>query len=51
VGRRSNRSGSERERERLILAEISGVTGRHMSLSGSYLRGEQAAIAEVRAVG
>jgi hypothetical protein len=50
VGRRGNRSGSERELDRLILAEISAVTGRHMPLSGPYPYGEATAIADVRAV-
>jgi hypothetical protein len=38
--------------DRLILAEIAGVTRRHipLSLSGRYPHGEDAAIAEVRAV-
>lgn len=36
--------------DRLIIAEISGVTGRHMPLSGLYPHGEDAAIAAVRAV-
>jgi len=36
--------------DRLIIAEISGVTGRHMPLSGPYPYGEAAAIADVRAV-
>lgn len=36
--------------DRLIIAEISGVSSRHMPLSGPYPRGESAAIAEVRVV-
>ena len=41
---------SDEARDRLIIAEISGVTSRHMPLSGQYPRGEAAAVAEVRAV-
>jgi hypothetical protein len=48
--RRSGHSESDRERDRLIIAEISGVTARHVPLSGQYPHGEAAAIAEVRAV-
>jgi hypothetical protein len=36
--------------DRLIIAEISEVTGRHVPLSGPYPYGEAAAIADVRAV-
>jgi hypothetical protein len=36
--------------DRLVIAEISGVTGRHMPLSGPYPHGGAAAIADVRAV-
>jgi len=36
--------------DRLIIAEIAGVTGRHMPLSGAYPHGADAAIAEVRNV-
>jgi hypothetical protein len=36
--------------DRLIIAEISGVTGRHRPLSGPYPYGEAAAITAVRAV-
>ena len=36
--------------DRLITARISGVTARHTPLSGAYPNGEDAAIAEVRAV-
>jgi hypothetical protein len=41
---------ADTERDRLIIAEISGVTARHVPLSGQYPNGEAAAIAEVRAV-
>jgi hypothetical protein len=51
VSRRNDVSGeSARARDRLILAELSGVTMRHMPLSGAYPQGEDAAVAEVRAV-
>jgi hypothetical protein len=36
--------------DRLIIAEISGVSARHVPLSGAYPRGESAAIGEVKAV-
>ena len=38
------------EGDRLIVAEIAGVTRRHLPLSGQYPHGEAAAIADVRAV-
>ena len=41
---------SDDARDRLILAEISGVTSRHRPLSGRYPQGEAAAISEVRSV-
>ena len=41
---------SHEARDRLIIAEISGVTSRHRPLSGHYPQGEAAAIAEVQAV-
>jgi hypothetical protein len=37
-------------RDRLIIAEFSGVTARHVPLSRRYPHGEAAAITEVRAV-
>jgi hypothetical protein len=41
---------SDTAADRLIIASISGVTGRHMPLSGLYPYGEDPAIAEVRVV-
>jgi len=41
-------SEQDRARDRLIIAHIAGVAGRHCPLSGCYPRGEDAAIAEVR---
>jgi hypothetical protein len=41
---------SDVERDRLIIAEISGVTARHVPLSARYPHGEAAAIADVQAV-
>jgi hypothetical protein len=38
------------EGDRLIVAEIAGVTRGHVPLSGQYPRGEEAAVADVRAV-
>jgi hypothetical protein len=49
VGRGRDRSGgSNREHDRLLLAEVAGVSARHVPLSGLYPYGEAAAIAEVR---
>lgn len=50
MGTLNGPGNSDRERDRLILAELSGVSARHVPLSGAYPRGEDAAIAEVRAV-
>jgi hypothetical protein len=36
--------------DRLIIADVSGVSARHMPLSGPYPNGDDAAIGEVRAV-
>jgi hypothetical protein len=38
------------ERDRLVIAEIAGVTARHVPLSGAYPHGEAAAVADVQAV-
>jgi hypothetical protein len=40
---------SDSAADRLIVAEVSGVTSRHVPLSGPYPLGEAAAIDEVRA--
>jgi hypothetical protein len=51
VGRRGDLyRDSDRARDRLIIAEIDGVTSRHLPLSGHYPCGEEAAIAEVRSI-
>jgi hypothetical protein len=49
VSRRNDRSTSGREADRLIIAELSGVTARHRPLSGRYPAGEDATVAAVRA--
>jgi hypothetical protein len=46
---RARSGGSDRNRDRLHLAVVSGTIARHVTLSGTYPYGEDAAIAEVRA--
>jgi hypothetical protein len=41
---------SDTTSDRLIIAEIAGITRRHMPLSGQYPNGEDAAVADARAV-